>query len=599
MKHQVYETGKALTLDFETTSTENYGCAVEPENRLLLACWRTHDGQFKHSFGSEYRQQALLRDIERHDFIIAHNAKFEIQWLKRCGVDPANIVVYDTMLAEYVLAGNRSWPLNLDEVGRKYTGQRKDPFVDKCMKAGICPSEIPSSLLLSRCIQDVETTYDVYVQQWGEVSHMGMGHLVYQRCALTNVLADVEFNGMFLDYDRVQQEYHEAVLIKQDLEEELADMAKGVNLNSPKQLGEFVYDTLEFKELKNRRGEPMRTPSGGRKTDNDTLSKLKATTPEQEKFIELRSAYGKVSSLLSKNLEFFAGVCSERDCTFTAQFNQSVTRTHRLSSSGVRRRFTCFPKPKSVQFQNLPRQCKSLFRARHKGWSIMEVDGSQLEFRVAAFLGHDPVAVRDITEGRDVHSFTAEVLTGAGQKTDRQGAKAHTFKPLYGGSSGTKAEKAYYSAFKERYSGIAAAQQRWIDTVIERKELETVSGLRFYWPNTTVQRDGFVTNTTSICNYPVQSLATAEIIPIALINMWHEMRGMESFIVNTIHDSVIVEVHPDEVEEVTDIAARSFTTIVYTILREEYSIDFNVPLEAGVKIGLHWGEGDERKYQAE
>lgn len=231
----------------------------------------------------------------------------------------------------------------------------------------------------------------------------------------------------------------------------------------------------------------------------------------------------------------------------------------------------------------------------------MEVDGSQLEFRVAAYLGQDEQAVSDITGGVDVHQNTADILSAAGQPTDRQAAKAHTFKPLYGGSSGTKAEQTYYSAFKERYSGVAAAQQRWMDRVLTEKCLVTESGLTFYWPNTTVQDGGYITNTTSICNYPVQSLATAEIIPLALINLWSALstHKMESFIVNTIHDSVILEVHPDEIETVKALAIDSFTRRVYVNLKERYNIDFNVPLGCGIKIGTHWNEGTETSHEGD
>ncbi len=108
-------------------------------------------------------------------------------------------------------------------------------------------------------------------------------------------------------------------------------------------------------------------------------------------------------------------------------------------------------------------------------------------------------------------------------------------------------------------------------------------------------RSGYVTNTTQICNYSVQGFATADIIPIALTYLWHALRvaGVQSFIVNTIHDSAVLEVHPDEVDIVREIAVKCFTTDVYTYLKEVYNIEFNVPLGTGFKAGKHWTEGDE------
>lgn len=119
--------------------------------------------------------------------------------------------------------------------------------------------------------------------------------------------------------------------------------------------------------------------------------------------------------------------------------------------------------------------------------------------------------------------------------------------------------------------------------------------LQYYYPGTKVTRTGYVTNTTQICNYSVQGFATADIIPIALTYMWHRMKQaeLESFIVNTIHDSGIAEVHPDEVEQVREIGEISFTDDVYNYLKEVYDIEFNVPLGTGFKCGEFWTEGEE------
>ena len=329
---------------------------------------------------------------------------------------------------------------------------------------------------------------------------------------------------------------------------------------------------------------------------------LKAKTKEQREFVEVYQQFNKLNAALSKNLEFFMGIVEEHNNFFYGQFNQTVTQTHRLSSSGRPTYFELFQKKKSVQFQNLPRQFKSLHCARHPGWLFAEIDGAQLEFRVAAHLGNDKTAVDAIREGFDVHSYTASVLTENGERTDRQGAKPHTFKPLYGGRSGTKAQQAYYAAFRERYQGISGTQENWIYRVLAKKELPIPSGLVFYWPHARQDsKSGYVNVTPSVCNYPVQSYATADIIPIAIIKIWHEIkaREMESFLVNTVHDSVEGEIHPDEVEEFRDLAFDAFTNYVYFYLDVVYDDRFTVPLGAEIKFGEHWGEGDEESISVE
>jgi hypothetical protein len=108
------------------------------------------------------------------------------------------------------------------------------------------------------------------------------------------------------------------------------------------------------------------------------------------------------------------------------------------------------------------------------------------------------VALGDIWRGVDIHAFTADVIG-----CTRQEAKAHTFKPLYGGKSGTAEQKRYYSTFEEKYSGVSGTQRNWCYRVLRTKELETEWGLKYYWPTTKMTESGYITNTTSICNYPV------------------------------------------------------------------------------------------------
>jgi DNA polymerase I-like protein with 3'-5' exonuclease and polymerase domains len=274
------------------------------------------------------------------------------------------------------------------------------------------------------------------------------------------------------------------------------------------------------------------------------------------------------------------------------QFNQAITATHRLSSSGTEFK---------VQFQNMAREFKPLFAARNPGWLVVEVDGAQIEFRVAAFLGQDYTAWKSIVEGEDVHTFTASTLTAAGQTTDRQSAKSHTFKPLYGGQSGTKAERAYYEAFRKKYPGIAAAQLAWQYSVLREQKLRLASGLVLYFPGTKISGHGYIENSTQICNYPVQSLATAEITLIAITYLWHWMHeaGMQGFMVNTVHDSVVCEIPPEEQELLLELSVKAFTEDVYKYLDTVYNIQFNVPLGLGFKAGEHWSEGKEIKVQVD
>lgn len=574
----VYQHGTFLTVDLETTN--KYKGDAYADNSLLLAVWRVN-GKTKYKWGNVFQQEELVQEAEKADFIIAHNAKFELKWLRMCGIDLTKVLVYDTQIGEYVLAGNTAKlsQLGLGKVAPKYGEGIKDAFIDNSMKAHICPSELPRSFVLRRCKKDVRQTEAVFKKQLKKLLKRSLLPVMYTRCILTPCLADMEYNGLKLDPDRVSKEFN---TVQRDLDEVTREMnifTGGVNPKSPKQMAEFVYGALKFKPQKKRNGDPDMSVSA------KTLEQLNPRTKKQFKFIELRKRQAKLTARMDKALKNFMS-CVEADDVLRAQFNQTVTKTHRLSSSGA---------VYSVQFQNLPREYKPLFTARHKGWYMAEIDGAQLEFRVAAFLGQDSQATYDINEGVDVHQFTADTITAAGQETDRQSAKAHTFKPLFGGLSGTDAEQEYYRAFQEKYKGIADTQKGWVNEVVRTKQLRLASGLIAYWPDAKRQGSGWVTNTPQIYNLPVQSLATAEIIPIAVTKLWHDLKrnNMESFLCNTVHDSAIAEVHPDEVLQFQDLAVRAFSGFVYKYLKTVYNIQFNVPLGAGLKIGYHWGEGDE------
>ena len=104
-------------------------------------------------------------------------------------------------------------------------------------------------------------------------------------------------------------------------------------------------------------------------------------------------------------------------------------------------------------------------------------------------------------------------------------------------------------------------------------------GMEFFWPDTKVTHTGYITNTTSICNYPVQSFATAEIIPVGLIYFWHRIacNDLKMFLVNTIHDSIIAEIPEEEQEIFNELAVQCLTHDVYQYLDTVYDIKFDVP----------------------
>lgn len=610
---EVYLTGKPLVLDLETTNLE-YGSALNPLNRILLACW-TFNGKRKSKWGGENDQRELLRDIEDADFIVAHNAKFELQWLKRCGADLRKLRVYDTMLAEWVLLANmRETGLSLQASCKRRGIKGKEDVVAGLIKLGVNPEHIPKDWLEEYCHEDVRATGALFGSQLVLLSNRRQLHLVYQRSAVACCLGDIEFNGLYLDSARVNDEYDKVLKEYLATKKKLEESYGTINWRSRKQVAELLYDTLRFSEPIDRRGNPIRTSKGDRATDKSTISSLVARNARQREFVNDFKIVANLNAKLTKTLQFFKGVCDRYDSRFFGIFNQGTTATHRLSSSG---RPVLLPKSnlseeeglsgisgsreetsRGIQFQNIPREYKRLIRARRKDWCLIDVDAAQLEFRVAADLGNDDVARLEISSGVDVHSITARTLTDAGEPTGRQEAKSRTFRPLFGGSSGTKAEQAYCKFFQEKYAKIYATQKTWTREVLGSGELKTPYGMIFRWPGTGVSRSGYIDNTTSIFNFPVQGFATGELIPLILVQVWHKIRELRAEIICTVHDSILLEVHPEDVEAVKSILIDCFTRDIYKTLKELYNYEFKTQLGCEIKVGTHWGEGKGEKHEA-
>ena len=243
--------------------------------------------------------------------------------------------------------------------------------------------------------------------------------------------------------------------------------------------------------------------------------------------------------------------------------------------------------------QNMPRggtfPVKKVFVSRWEGGKIMEADFAQLEFRTAAYLSQDKTAMKEIEDGFDVHSYTAKVITEGGQKISRQEAKAHTFAPLYGatGFGRTLAEATYYRQFTQKYKGIALWHSRLAKEAVETQTITTPSGRQFSFPFVERRANGSVTFFTQIKNFPVQSFATADIVPITLLHLEEQLSNLHSCIVNTVHDSIVIDVHPSEIDKVVHIIQHTNDNLK-SLVDKQFKIDLNVPLVLEAKIGNNW-----------
>jgi len=160
---------------------------------------------------------------------------------------------------------------------------------------------------------------------------------------------------------------------------------------------------------------------------------------------------------------------------------------------------------------------------------------------------------------------------------------------LYGGVTGTEDEKKYYRKFLEKYKGIKAWHDKLQTHAIKFKCIQIPTGRQYSFPYAQRMPWGGSSYGTQIKNYPVQGFATADIVPLACINIYNLMKEqkVKSLLVNTVHDSIVADVYPGE-ESVMGKIFKQGTSSVIDSLKEYYNIDFNVPLDTETKIGYNW-----------
>ena len=317
------------------------------------------------------------------------------------------------------------------------------------------------------------------------------------------------------------------------------------------------------------------------KTNLDALIAT-AKNNNMEKANDFLQDLKRLSAISSYLSSFVDGIITNCKTSNKLHINltQHITSTGRFSG-------------RNPNMQNMPRggtfPIKRVFISRWEGGKIIESDFAQLEFRTAAFLAQDKTAMHEIDTGFDVHSYTAKVISDAGQPTSRQEAKAHTFAPLFGatGYGRSKAEAAYYKQFVEKYKGIARWHTELGNEAVNEGKITNVSGRQYAFPDVMRRENGTVSHFTMIKNYPVQGFATGDVVPVVLIELDRLLQPMQSCLVNSVHDSMVIDTHPDEINNVLGIIDL-INNNLNDMIQKEYNIKVNVPLLLESKIGDNW-----------
>jgi len=364
----------------------------------------------------------------------------------------------------------------------------------------------------------------------------------------------------------------------------------GSNFKNPSKCSDCLSRGYQLKDTQKIAGLMFKPPkkewvsNNGFSTSKGNLDILMATAKTNNhttalQFLTDIQRLSAVSTYLSSFVDGI-GIYTKETGFLHVGLTQHITATGRFSG-------------RNPNMQNMPRggtfPVKRVFVSRWKGGHILEADFAQLEFRVAAYLSQDKTAMKEIDTGFDVHSYTAKVISDAGQPTTRQVAKGHTFAPLFGASGygRSNAEFKYYKHFNEKYQGIAAWHKKLGEEALRYNKIATPSGRQFAFPDVERRMNGQPSHFTKIKNFPVQSFATGDIVPVVLLELDKRLELLQTSIVNSVHDSVVLDIHPHEKEYVLQIIA-DLNKDLDQIIEEAFDIKMNVPMLLEAKIGPNW-----------
>jgi len=393
---------------------------------------------------------------------------------------------------------------------------------------------------------------------------------------LVVVLADMQKQGILIDKNQLA-EFSAYLKERIDLLVDSIYVHAGgeFNINSPKQLGEILFEKLGLKAMKKTKT--------GYSTNAEVLEKLKNEHPIVEEILEYRS----LAKLKSTYCDGLMTVINPETGRIHSVFNQTVTVTGRISST-------------EPNMQNIPTrtelgsQIRKMFVAK-QGCVLIDADYSQIELRVLAHIAKDDTMIKAFKNNEDIHSVTASQVLGIPQeqvtKEQRSNAKAVNFGIVYGIGEyslsqdlkiSVKQAKAYIESYLEKYSGVREYMENIKNFARENGYVTTLMNRIRYIPEIT--SSNFVTRSFGervALNTPVQGSA-ADIIKLAMVRIYDRLSsgGYKAKLILQVHDELIIEAPIDEAEAVSQILAEEM----------ENAVQLSVPLVVDMSRGDSWYE---------
>ena len=577
---------KMMEQEIVAFDTETEGLnALETDIVGISFSWQKGIGYYlpiKNNKSAHEKSFEILRPFFESTEIIkvGHNIKFDIQVLHKYNVKVSS-PIYDTMVAHYLI--NPDMRHNLDTLSESYLNYSPisiESLIGKKGKNQISMRDVSIDKITDYASEDADITLKLKSIFDKEIEVNNLSKIFYDiEIPMINVLSEMETEGIKIDISYLEK-------LDKEFEEDLEKLKKEIfkksgeefNLNSPKQLGEILFDKLKLVS------KPKKTKTGQYSTSEEVLSSLANDHKIIEDILEWRSL-DKLQNTYVKSLPNEVSSLTNR---VHSSFNQTVTTTGRLSSN-------------NPNLQNIPirtangQKIRRAFIPRDSDYILMAADYSQIELRVIASMSNEENMIDAFVNNQDIHTMTASKIYNVDPENvtreQRGNAKTVNFGIIYGVSAfglsqqtnlNRSESKVMIDNYFLNYPGLKKYMSDQIDFARNNGYVETIMGRRRYLQNINSQNNMLRSSSErNAINAPIQGSA-ADIIKIAMININSELKkqSLKSKMLLQVHDELVFDVHKSEKDQIKDIVK---TTM-------ESAVKLKVPLKIDLEFGKNWLE---------
>ena len=506
---------------------------------------------------------------------IGQNLKYDVLVLSNYGVWTQG-VAFDSMVAAYVI--NPDGQHNLDSLAKEYL-KYKPVAIEELIGKGKNQKnmrEVSPEVVAEYSGEDADVALQLMDVLQRKLEKLNLVDLCEKmEFPLVEVLAAIERTGVKIDTEILAQISKELERMIENLGDEVYRLAGGeFNINSPKQLGEILFNKMKIA--------PTKKTKTGFSTDVFVLEELSAQHPIAEKILD----YRKLTKLKGTYVDALPALINPRTGRVHTSFNQTVAATGRLSSS-------------DPNLQNIPirgemgKEIRKAFVPGEKGWVMVSADYSQIELRIMAHICKDEGLIEAFNKHEDIHRTTASKVFGvpADKVTSdmRRKAKEVNFGLLYGiGPYGLKIRlgisqseaKEVIDTYFQRFPRVREYINGTLEFARKHGYVETLLGRRRYLANINSKNSAVrMAEERQAINMPVQGTA-ADMIKLAMINIHREMKKkeMKSRMILQVHDELVFESPKSELKELEALVAEKMKT----------AMKLSVPVDVEVGTGPNW-----------